>query len=90
MQKLMQSHNPGWDERSADIAPDNDVRLSDEQVKTFKVPDCPKCKQDMLKPDIVFFGDNIAKPVVENVNAKLSESDALLILGSSLQVTYNH
>lgn len=89
MQKLIQTHNPGWDERSGDIAPDNDVRLSDEQVKTFKVPECPKCKKDMLKPDIVFFGDNIARPVVENVNAKLSESDALLILGSSLQVIYN-
>ena len=52
MQTLLQTHNPHWNEKSSDIAPDNDVRLSDEQVRTFKVPDCPKCKKDMLKPDI--------------------------------------
>lgn len=86
MQKLIESHNADWSEESADIAPDNDVRLTNEQVKSFKLPDCPKCKKDLLKPDIVFFGDNIAKPIVQNVNKLLSESDALLAIGTTLQV----
>ncbi len=86
MQRLIHSKNPNWNERSVDIAPDNDVRLSDEQVKTFKVPECPKCKTDMLKPDIVFFGDNIPKGTVEKVNFNLSQCDALLAIGTTLQV----
>jgi len=86
MQKLIESNNPNWSEQSNEIAPDNDVRLTNEQVKTFNLPICPQCKTDMLKPDIVFFGDNIAKPIVNNVNRLLSESDGLLAIGTTLQV----
>lgn len=86
MQRLIHSVNPEWDEKSPEIAPDNDVRLSDEQVKSFKVPNCPKCKKDMLKPEIVFFGDSIPKATVANVNSKLSQCDAVLAIGTTVQV----
>jgi NAD+-dependent protein deacetylase sirtuin 4 len=55
MQKLIQSINPVWSIETEDeinINPDNDVRLSPEQIENFQVPKCPKCKSDRLKPDI--------------------------------------
>ncbi len=51
----------------------------------FKVPDCPYCS-GILKPDVVFFGDNVPKERVERVSDALDRSDALLVIGSSLMV----
>lgn len=39
-----------------------------------------------LKTDVVFFGDNVPKQRVEQIDRWLEHSDALLVLGSSLQV----
>lgn len=39
-----------------------------------------------MKPDITFFGDNVPKTRVETVRDVISESDSLLVLGSSLSV----
>lgn len=39
-----------------------------------------------MKPDIIFFGDNVPRARVEMVRRFVSESDSLLVLGSSLTV----
>lgn len=52
MQILIKSQNPHWDATSTDLSPDNDVKLSNEQIKDFKTPICPKCKNDRLKPEV--------------------------------------
>ena len=52
MQILINSVNPNWNVFSEDLNPDNDVKLSDEQMKDFNLPECPKCNQDKLKPDL--------------------------------------
>ncbi|GAB1601014.1 NAD-dependent protein lipoamidase sirtuin-4, mitochondrial-like [Argonauta hians] len=85
MQVLITNLNSDWHAETIEIAPDGDVRLDEEQVKSFKVPPCPNCG-GILKPEVVFFGDNVDKSKVEFVNNKIMESDALLILGTSLQV----
>ena len=51
-----------------------------------RVPNCPKCDTGILKPYVVFFGDNVPKPRVEFVRKQVEESDALLVVGSSLYV----
>ena len=52
----------------------------------LKVPPCPSCG-GILKPDVVFFGDNVPRSKVDHVFEKVNESDAMLIAGSSLQVS---
>ena len=52
MQILIHSQNPDWFVQTDEINPDNDVALSDEVVQKFKVPVCPNCKRDRLKPDL--------------------------------------
>merc|ERR1711963_1175380 len=68
------------------MKPDGDVELSPEEVANFRVPNCPKCDTGILKPHVVFFGDNVPKPRVEFVRKQVSESDAMLVVGSSLFV----
>ena len=52
MQLLLKSENPHWNVFSEDLNPDNDVRLSEEQMQGFCLPTCPKCHEDKLKPDL--------------------------------------
>lgn len=53
------------------------------QIEDFNVPACCNCG-GILKPDIVFFGDNVPRDRVENVKTNVENSDALLIMGTSL------
>ncbi|XP_071110937.1 NAD-dependent protein lipoamidase sirtuin-4, mitochondrial-like [Haliotis cracherodii] len=85
MQELIKDRNPKWHAESFEMAPDGDVALSTEQVQGFQVPTCDSCG-GVLKPEIIFFGDNVARHIVDLVFRKVSESDAVLVIGSSLEV----
>lgn len=54
-----------------------------EQIDEFVLPDCANCGGP-LKPDIVFFGDNVSRRVVQRVRHEVDNADALLVLGTSL------
>jgi NAD-dependent SIR2 family protein deacetylase len=49
------------------------------------VPDCPHCG-GVLKPDVVFFGENVPRERVAAVHEHLQQADAVLVVGSSLMV----
>jgi NAD-dependent SIR2 family protein deacetylase len=76
--------NPDWPIWSSDYAPDGDADLGKVDYTTFSVPDC-SCG-GILKPDVVFFGENVPKPRVQLAWDMLDEADALLVVGSSLTV----
>ena len=67
----------------AEIAPDADAVLA--TTEGFRVADCDRCG-GMLKPDIVYFGENVPKPRVAEAYALVDAADALLVVGSSLTV----
>jgi NAD-dependent SIR2 family protein deacetylase len=81
--------NPGWADLHADarVRPDGDVEL--DEVDGFVVPDCDGCG-GVLKPDVVFFGENVPKERVQRCYAAVEElasvDGVLLVLGSSLTV----
>ncbi|KAM8960707.1 NAD-dependent protein lipoamidase sirtuin-4, mitochondrial [Pelodytes ibericus] len=77
--------NPSWNEQSYGLAPDGDVFLTDEQVSNFQVPACEKCG-GILKPQVTFFGDTVNQDLVFSLYKYLGQADAMLIVGSSLQV----
>ena len=70
---------------AARTAPDGDAHLEDDRHAGFGVPPCPSCG-GMLKPDVVFFGDNVPRERVAIASKAVEEATALLIVGSSLMV----
>lgn len=65
--------------------PDGDVDIPDEIVAATRVPSCHVCR-GVLMPDVVFFGGTVPRPRVDACMRALEEADALLAIGSSLQV----
>ena len=71
---------------SIESAPDADAILEQEtHIARFRIAPCEVCG-GMLKPDFVFFGENVPKDRVERSYAILDEAQALLVAGSSLTV----
>ncbi|GAA2271649.1 NAD-dependent protein deacetylase [Nonomuraea roseoviolacea subsp. roseoviolacea] len=85
LDRRLRRANPGWDAAAAAINPDGDAVLTDEQVAGFRVVDCTGCG-GLLKPDVVFFGENVPKARVDECFALVAGARALLVLGSSLAV----
>jgi NAD-dependent SIR2 family protein deacetylase len=74
-----------WDEVVASN-PDGDAELADGQVARFRLAGCECCGADLLKPDVVFFGENVPHPRVHHCFELVEDSACLLVLGSSLTV----
>jgi NAD-dependent SIR2 family protein deacetylase len=68
------------------VNPDGDAELPDDLVRTFQPVPCMACGDGTLKPDVVFFGENVPRPRVEQCYRLVDGCDALLVLGSSLTV----
>ncbi|NXA38012.1 SIR4 lipoamidase, partial [Eudromia elegans] len=85
LQERFEALNPAWEAEALGVAPDGDVLLTDEQVRSFRVPACSKCG-GILKPDVTFFGDNVSRDKVNFVHQRLAEADSMLVAGSSMQV----
>jgi NAD-dependent SIR2 family protein deacetylase len=66
------------------LRPDGDTAVADD-LASFQVPDCRECG-GVLKPHVVFFGENVPRLRVEEVYQSLRRVDALLVVGSSLMV----
>jgi NAD-dependent SIR2 family protein deacetylase len=85
LQARMRALNPSWLDGPSPMAPDGDAELPDALVETFVVPTCLVC-DGVLKPNVVFFGHNVARPIVDRAFARLDEANALLVAGTSLAV----
>ncbi len=83
-QRLIKS-NPWLSELSAEYAPDGDADLETDQLDRLAVPSCLDCG-GMVKPEVVFFGENVPRPRVELAMSRLDTSDAIVVAGSSLMV----
>ncbi|MCM2313836.1 MAG: NAD-dependent protein deacetylase [Thermoanaerobaculia bacterium] len=85
IQSRIRDANPHWVAANSAAAPDGDADLSDEDIETFETPRCPECGGD-LKPDVVFFGENVPRDRVERSFAIVDDARAMLVVGSSLTV----
>jgi NAD-dependent SIR2 family protein deacetylase len=68
------------------VKPDGDLELAEDQVLAFRLVDCLGCQAGPLKPDVVFFGENVPADRVARCYALVADSRLLLVLGSSLTV----
>lgn len=89
-QARLEALNPAWAERvaraaAAEAAPDGDAELPAEIVVGFRVPACAACG-GVVKPDVVFFGENVPSERVREAWSLFEEGDVLLVVGSTLTV----
>jgi NAD-dependent SIR2 family protein deacetylase len=84
LQETMAATNASWRTHAA-TAPDGDADIDDEAIESFVAPRCEQCG-GLLKPDVVFFGENVPRDRYERACAALASADALLVAGSSLMV----
>jgi NAD-dependent SIR2 family protein deacetylase len=76
--------NPGFAAPGfVEVAPDGDAVLSD--VSGFRLAACLVCGGP-LKPDVVFFGENVPKDRVAECYGLVEDADILLVAGTSLTV----
>jgi NAD-dependent SIR2 family protein deacetylase len=85
LDQRLRAANPGWTAQASQINPDGDAILADDQVERFRVVDCENCG-GLLKPDVVFFGENVPRCRVDECYALVERAGALVVLGSSLTV----
>ncbi|UOK36857.1 NAD-dependent protein deacetylase [Pseudomonas palleroniana] len=84
IQRVMESQNPYLAGVDAVQAPDGDTLLDPAFEERFQVPHCPHCKGQRLKPDVVFFGENVAQATAAKAMAAVAHAEGLLVVGSSL------
>lgn len=84
LQSAMAAANASWSAEAA-TAPDGDADLDDALVQSFIPPRCEGCG-GLLKPDVVFFGENVPADRYATARTALADADALLVAGSSLMV----
>lgn len=84
LQAVMAAANPDWT-ATVVAAPDGDAEIGADAIETFDAPRCDRCGA-LVKPDVVFFGENVPGPRYQAAREALARADALLVVGSSLMV----
>ena len=77
--------NAGWTSTISAVNPDGDVDIPDDELDAFTVVPCDSCG-GTLKPDVVYFGENVPAARVSASFAAVDDADSLLVLGTSLHV----
>lgn len=91
----LESRNAEWLQnalKEAEIRPDGDAALPDEDYHSLRIPSCKVCGEGIMKPSVVFFGDIVPRHRVARCVAAVDVTDGLLVVGSSLAVAsaYRH
>ncbi|MFE4195294.1 Sir2 family NAD-dependent protein deacetylase [Paenarthrobacter sp. NPDC056912] len=88
---ILEEINPGFlaaalNSGVVEMAPDADATVEDpELITSFVMAVCPVCG-GTLKPDFVYFGENVPKVRVARAYGMVDDAQALLVAGSSLTV----
>ena len=82
----LRAANPDFGAEVSRVNPDGDADLADDVVAGFRLVGCTTCGSDLLKPDVVFFGENVPRERVDRCYALVDDARTLLVLGSSLTV----
>jgi NAD-dependent SIR2 family protein deacetylase len=77
--------NAGWQAIVTAFNPDGDVDIPEERLDEFVVVSCEVC-EGALKPDVVYFGEDVPKTRVRESYEIVDAADTLFVLGSSLHV----
>ncbi|MBV9594692.1 MAG: NAD-dependent protein deacetylase [Actinobacteria bacterium] len=86
LDERLRSVNADYAPSVAAVNPDGDVELLAAELDAFVMVGCLACGGGPLKPDVVFFGENVPRERVERCYEQVGSARGLLVLGSSLTV----
>jgi NAD-dependent SIR2 family protein deacetylase len=90
--------DPTTTEAQAKVAKDLDISDPNVPIPSLKVsdlPQCPKCQERILRPAVVWFGENLPQQVLKNVDSFLNvttgtgeyaQIDLIIVIGTSAKV----
>ncbi|MDU0478825.1 Sir2 family NAD-dependent protein deacetylase [Staphylococcus chromogenes] len=78
------SFSPSYDQDQ--VNPDGDVALSPADVACFRLVGCLSCGSELLKPDVVYFGEPVPPARKAQAQTMLAEASSVLAVGTSLAV----
>lgn len=84
LQRTIAAANATWLAEAA-TAPDGDADVDGAIIESFAAPRCERCGH-LLKPDVVFFGENVPGEHYADACKALAGADAMLVAGSSLMI----
>jgi NAD-dependent SIR2 family protein deacetylase len=85
IQALLERDNQWSNPAQKTTRPDGDMDIPDELLLGLVLPQCQACAGDLM-PDVVFFGGSVPTSRVNTCLEAVAQADALLVVGSSLQV----
>ncbi len=85
VQAFLLARNPNFQAALEATKPDGDAQIDRRDLSNFQVPECTRCG-GVLKPDVVFFGESVPRPRVEQAMQALQQSGGLFSIGSSLML----
>ena len=85
IQQQLADEHPEWNPFAGAAAPDGDADVEHLDLDGFRAPDCTSCG-GLLKPDVVFFGENVPVERVTSARKALERAAAMLVVGTSLMV----
>ncbi|MFO0727694.1 MAG: NAD-dependent protein deacetylase [Myxococcota bacterium] len=85
VQERLAELNPAFFRDHLEVHPDGDAELGAEETADFVLADCEACG-GVLKPNVVFFGENVPADVTKAAFERLDSARALFVVGSSLTV----
>lgn len=85
IQQRLAHANTDWTAHSTTFNPDGDAELSETEVHSFNEVSCELC-EGIIKPDVVYFGENVPSARVEQSYDMVNSAKCLLVLGSTLTV----
>ncbi|KAI5740977.1 hypothetical protein M8J76_009185 [Diaphorina citri] len=83
--KLVEAHGSFHTSHCLTCRKDYSVAWMKERIFAEVIPTCEKCN-GLVKPDIVFFGENLPSRYFHRVDVDFPKADLLLIMGTSLVV----
>ena len=85
IESWLTANNPRFEAPDHILAPDGDADFDGVDLSGFRVPHCDSC-DGIVKPDVVFFGENVPRARVEAAFEALARCRGVLICGSSVMV----
>lgn len=84
-EKLVEAHGTFYTNHCVDCRKEYSMEWAKEQIFADCVPTCTNCN-GIVKPDIVFFGEELPRKFYTLPSKDFGECDLLIIMGTSLEV----